>query len=206
MTKKLGLAVAALCAIALAIATNTKDVGAADHLDPAGRVSLGQVSDIGDLYAWHNEGRITSVLTFAGPTANTEGTYSRDTLYTINIDGADDGFEADVQLEARFAQNDAGEWGVWVANLPGADADVVGAVEGNIESGDAMVFAGQLDDPFFFDLQGFNETFEMGTLRFDPTRDFFEGLNITALVVEFPEAALGFEGPYQIWATTADVE
>ncbi|MFT5355779.1 MAG: hypothetical protein ACI9KE_002998 [Polyangiales bacterium] len=205
MTKKLGFAIAALCAIAVAIATNVQDVGAADHLDPAGRIVAGQAADIGDIYAWNRGENIVTALTFAGPNENTEGTYSRDTLYAINIDGADEGFEPDTTIWARFGQNEGGEWGVWVQNVPGTSANTVGPVETNIAAGEsAQVFAGQLDDPFFMDLQGFNETLSTGTLAFDPERDFFEGLNITALVVEFPKSALDFAGPYHFWATTAD--
>ena len=195
---------ATLCAIVVAIATNVQDVGAADHLDPAGRITAGQASDIGDIYAWNRGDNIVTALTFAGPTASTEGTYSRDTLYAINIDGADEGFEPDTTIYARFGQNEDGDWGVWVQNVPGAASSTVGPVQTNIEAGDGMVFAGQLDDPFFMDLEGFRETLSTGTLAFDPTRDFFAGSNITALVVEFPKSGLDFAGPYHIWATTAD--
>ena len=211
MTKKLGFAIATLCAIAVAIATNVQDVGAADHLDPAGRITAGQSSDIGDIYAWNQGDNIVTALTFAGPVAGgtTDGTYSADTLYGIHIDGADEDFEPDTTIWARFAQNGAGDWGVWVQNVPGASANTVGAVDTNIEAGpDAMVFAGLLDDPFFMDLAGFQAT--VG--QTDPASaellftgaDFFAGQNITALVVEFPKSALDFAGPYHIWATTAD--
>lgn len=212
MTKKLGFAIAALSAIAVAVAMNVQDAGAADHLDPAGRITAGQASDIGDIYAWNQGDNIVTALTFAGPVAGgtTDGTYSRDTLYGIHIDGADEDFEPDTTIWARFAQNGEGEWGVWVQNVPGASANTVGPVDTNIAAGDdAMVFAGLLDDPFFMDLQGFRDTVsqtdpETATLMFDSSRDFFEGQNITALVVEFPKSALDFAGPYHIWATTAD--
>ena len=211
MTKKLGFAIATLCAIAVAIATNVQDVGAADHLDPAGRITAGQASDIGDIYAWNRGDNVATALTFAGPVAGgtTDGTYDRDTLYAIHIDGADEGFEPDTTIWARFATNDDGDWGVWVQNVPGASANTVGPVDTNIAAGDdAMVFAGLLDDPFFMDLQGFRDTVGQtgpdATLMFDPSRDFFAGQNITALVVEFPKSALDFAGPYHFWATTAD--
>ncbi len=205
MTRKIGFAVAAFCAVAVAIVTNVRNVDAADHLDPNDRVMAGQAGDIGDLYAWHSDGSVKTVLTFAGPVDADSGTYDRDVLYTIHVDGGDDNVTPDISINARFAQNGDGAWGVWVENLPGADVDVVGAVDSNLTSGAAQVFAGQTDDPFFMDLQGFQDTLADGTLRFDPTRNFFAGLNITALVYEFPTDSIGFDGPYNIWATTAGI-
>lgn len=195
------------CALALgAGALFGAPVDAADHLDPSDRVSAGDAADIGDLYAWHHDDRISAVLTFAGPVApGTDAAYSRDVLYAIHIDGADEDLEPDRTLYFRFAQNDAGEWGVWAQNVPGSDADVIGAVGTTLNSGSAMVYAGQHDDPFFFDLQGFQDTLSSGDLSFSPDRDFFEGLNINAIVVDFDIAAIGAEGPYRVWATTGEI-
>ena len=53
-------------------------------------------------------------------------------------------------------------------------------------SGDIKVFAGPREDPFFFDLVGFN----LATASGDPSKftgvDAFKGKNINAIVVEFP--------------------
>lgn len=193
-----------LTALAVVGSTQLYEAEAADHLDPNDRVTAGDAGDIGDLYAWHGDGTLKAVLTFAGPVApGTDAAYSRDVLYAIHIDGADEDNEPDHTMWFRFGQDSAGAWGVLAEGVPGADADVVGAVDEVLESGSAMVFAGQRDDPFFFDLQGFQETLSMATLRFDADRDFFAGQNINAIVVEFPHAMLGFDGPYNIWATTA---
>lgn len=54
-------------------------------------------------------------------------------------------------------------------------------------SGDIKVFAGPREDPFFFDLVGFNRT-----IGSNPTAvlftgvDAFKGKNVNAIVVEFP--------------------
>lgn len=188
---------------------------AADHLDPAGnatpmqgpRVMLGDADDIADIYAWHTDaGTMVVALDFAGPNMpGTPATFSRDVLYGIHIDGSDEDLEADRVIYTRFAQNESSEWGMWVKGLPGGTADVVGPTETMIESGTARAFAGLRDDPFFFDLMGFRETTMSGQLRFDSTRDFFAGKNITSIVVEFPISAIGADGPFNVWATTATI-
>ena len=194
----------ALGAVAVVVGTSVHNADAADHLDPNDRVAAGDAADIADLYAWHDGGRVRTILTFAGPVpAGTDAAFDRNVLYSIHIDGDDDNLDPDISIQARFAQNGAGDWGVWVQNVPGADADVVGAIDTNMTSGDAMVFAGQTDDPFFFDLQGFGEVLTSADLSdFDPSRDFFAGQNINAIAIEFPASALGITGPYNMWATT----
>jgi uncharacterized protein DUF4331 len=51
--------------------------------------------------------------------------------------------------------------------------------------GDVNVFAGPRQDPFFFDLIGFNRSIASGTNQFTGV-DAFTGKNINAIVVEFP--------------------
>ena len=53
------------------------------------------------------------------------------------------------------------------------------------KSGDITVFAGPRQDPFFFDLVGFNRSTASGTNQFTGV-DAFTGKNINAIVVEFP--------------------
>jgi hypothetical protein len=51
--------------------------------------------------------------------------------------------------------------------------------------GDIKVFAGPREDPFFFDLVGFNRSIAAGANLFTGV-DAFKGKNINAIVVEFP--------------------
>lgn len=201
-----GGAIAALGALGVAVWTHMAD--AADHNDPPS--IAGMASDIADTYAWHDmaSDKLVVAITWAAgkvPSADQTGTYDPDVLYTIHIDNTGDNV-SDIQVHARFGQDGAGNWGVQVENLPGADGTVTGAVESNLTSGDAMVYAGLRDDPFFFDLTGFRETLMMGTLRFMPERDFFEGTNATALVLEMSlSGALGGADGLQIWTTTGTI-
>ena len=64
-------------------------------------------------------------------------------------------------------------------------------------------WAGLREDPFFFDLTGYQETLDTGTIAFDSNRDDFAGTNVTAIVIEMDAAAAAADGTQlQIWATT----
>ena len=128
-----------------------------------------------------------------------------DVLYTMHIDSDDASFDPDVSIHARFAQNGAGEWGVQLMGIPGTPGPVVGRVGATLDLAGALAYTGVREDPFFFDLQGFQTTLMTGTLAFDPTRDFFAGGNVSAIVVQIPLRALPGSGPYQIWATTGRI-
>jgi uncharacterized protein DUF4331 len=54
------------------------------------------------------------------------------------------------------------------------------------KSGEITVFAGPREDPFFFDLVGFNRAFASGNATKFTGVDAFKGKNINAIVVEFP--------------------
>src|SRR5207245_11679896 len=51
------------------------------------------------------------------------------------------------------------------------------------------VFAGPREDPFFFDLGGFNRSIAAGAIKFTGV-DAFLGKNVNAIVVEFPVNAV----------------
>lgn len=191
-------------ALALAaIATASTVVVAADH-DEADTTSFADAAaDIGDLYAFHDDSRVTLILTYDGYRLRSEeASYDADVLYTFHIDTDGDNV-ADVDIHARFGQNAAGDWGVQVEGIPGQDAPIVGAIEEILtdETTGAKVFAGMRDDPFFFDLEGFKDTLMTGTLSFDPARDFVAIKNTQAIAVEFDHAALGSQ-TFGVWATT----
>jgi len=203
--KLLSLLLALLGALAPAGAAR-----AADHLDPPTRAPLGDAADITDIYAWHKgagaDQRLVLVVNVGGPVApGVSASYDRDVLYTLHLDTTGDNV-ADSSVYVRFAQNLAGEWGVQVTGLPGAIGPIVGPANQTLEVGAVKVFTGLRDDPFFFDLQGFQETLMTGALSFSRTRDFFAGQNVTSLVFEVPmSAALGVGNSISFWATSARI-
>jgi hypothetical protein len=129
--------------------------------------------------------------------------YDGDLLYGIHFDTDLDSVE-DTSIWIRYGQDALGNWGVQVTGLPGAGAPVVGAVEQVIAAPGGRVWTGLRDDPFFFDLQGLEDTLNTGTISFDNTRDSLAGTNATAIVLEFDTAsALGASTQARVWATTS---
>jgi len=178
---------------------------AADHSEaPATRAD--NAADIADVYAWHEGNKLITVVTYAGlqaTTATQSASYDEDVLYTVHIDNNADNI-ADSNVYVRFGKNNAGEWGVKVENLPGTSEAVMGAVETKLDAGNGLsVYTGLRDDPFFFDLEGFNQTLETGTVSFDPTRDSVAGLNISSIVLEMDlAAATNGSDSLAVWAST----
>lgn len=206
------LCAAGVAALGIAWFADGGEAEAADHSDPPARVGAAiDAADIADLYAWHSsdDGTLTVVMTFAGPSmpsAGQAGQYDADVLYGIHIDNSgDDSANADIWV--RFAQNDLGDWGVQLLGVPGEAGAVSGPVETDVDGANgAKVFTGLRDDPFFFDLEGFQNTVSSGDLSFMNTRDSFEGQNVTAVVVEIPlAAALGGGTDLSIWATSSRI-
>jgi len=201
---------AALLACGVAFGAHLGDAPeaqAADHIEAPG-TSADTPADIDDFYAWHTANSLVTVLTFDGlkaPMMGQTGTYDPDVLYTVHIDNNGDNV-ADFNIYTRFGQNALGEWGMQVTNLPGEAGPLVGPVNTTNSGASAQAWAGLADDPFFFDLQGFNDTLATGTVSFDPTRDAFAGTNVTAIVLEMPlMAATAGNGTIQVWATTSRI-
>ena len=222
---------AALAALAINLQAPTVD--AADHLD--GMVGGDPAADIADFYAWENEaGNIVAIVTFASLlNPGDEPVYDPDVLYTVHIDNtasaaeaidwSDNGNdnESDIQVHVRFGQNGLGDWGVQILNLPGADAELVGAVATDIGRVGGRAHAGMFDDPFFFDLVGFTDTLanidddmddaDLAFASLAPMGEPVDGLagfNTMAIVLEFDATAALDENAdsfLQMWATTGRV-
>lgn len=187
-------------------------VFAADHGE-APLASSDQPADIADVFAWHEGDTLYLAMTFAGaamPSADQTGAFDDGVLYGFHIDNTGD-HVADIDVWVRFGQNAAGEWGMKVDGLPGTSESVIGAVGATVTDGDSglRTFGGLRDDPFFFDLQGFQDTVSTGALSFasltsSAARDSLAGTNATAIVLEADlAAAAGSSSNLYIWATTA---
>lgn len=184
-------------------------VEASDQGDPPMRVGTDKSSDIGDLYAWHSgtgaDAKLTAILTYdskKAPAAGQKVTCDPDVLYRINFESGPTTFA----VEARFGEDDKGNCFVQVKNAPGATAG--SALEG--PTGRAFtrqgikVFAGLVDDPFFFDQVGYEQTLQMNQIRMISDRDDFAGKNASAIAIEFPLSAVSSGGAsVRVYATTA---
>lgn len=186
---------AALLLVPTGVATS------ADHLDPPGRTDGGVdanpdiPADIADVFIWHSDGTTKIAMTFAGPVSAAGSTplyYDRDVLYKLNISTTAPDTTPEFTVKYRFGKG-AGdrEWGVRIEGLPGVTGVVEGPVETNLEKDGVKVRVGLFDEPFFFDLIGFRETRSTGVLRIRNDRNFFDGQNDTAIVIEVPDEKLG---------------
>ncbi len=177
-------------------------VQAADHQEAPG-TSARVVADIGDYYAWHEGENLNLILTFGtfAPAGST-GSFDSDILYTFHFDtsATADGV-SDLDILARFGQDDAGNWGIQISGI--GDSPLEGPVESIINNGSMTVWSGVADDPFFFDQTGFRQTISTGTISFDPTRDDVAGANVTAIAIQLPiDSILPGGGAFQSWSTT----
>ena len=178
----------------------TNGVFAADHGEAPG-AGADPAADIADFYTWHTEDSVVGRDHVRGRRCRCARCTTPRPLYTIHID-TDFDQVSDFDIHARFGEDADGNWGVQFTGLPGADGVVEGAVDEALDGGGGGdgPGPGPPTTPFFFDLQGFQDTLGSGLISFTAT-DFFAGLNVTAVVVEFPTAELG-STTFQTWATT----
>lgn len=153
---------------------------AADHLDAPNLMGDGQ-ADVNDLYAFQspanadNSVLIMTVNPFAVPGA----TFGTDVTYEFNIDNTGDAV-FDMTYAATFdaSQNlTLTKNGISIAT--GASSTTIPV------TGGGNVLAGRFEDPFFFDLAGFNDGFNF------TGADAFAGADISAIVLEVPSSELG---------------
>ena len=204
-----------LSAVAGTILIATSLAPAADHREaPLIRQDL--AADIADLYVFRapdDPTRVVLAMTvngFSAPSENTTYTFSPQVQYSFHVDNTNDGVE-DTRIDFTFSDNADGSQSynytvgsnisaiqlpVTAPTLePKPNAPVINANAG------ITTFAGQRDDPFFFDVVGFNR-FLAGTGAFDGT-DGFAGFNTSAIVIELPLNLInGGNTNLQVWATT----
>jgi hypothetical protein len=181
---------------------------AADHLDPPARTNIGTASDtaadIADVFLWNTASTVTLAVTGAGPKeAGVGPTYDADVVYVVHLSNDGDPTTDEATIDVRYGKDAAGNWGVQFKGVPSATGAIVGPVQTTLTQGDVKATAGLFDDPFFFDLDGFNATKASGTLSIVNNRNFFAGKNDTSFVLEFPRSAIESTGhPITAWVET----
>ena len=173
---------------------------ASDHLDAPNVQTNGQ-ADINDLYAFQNPNNADNsilVLTVnpgAGAISPTD--FGSDVTYQFQIDNTGDAV-ADITYEATFAGTGAAQ----TINLTrNGQLQAAGLTGGALQFVDTaspgQVSTGVFDDPFFFDLNGFNDGFNF------TGDDFFAGLDVSAIVLEVSNADLnGASSNIGVWGRT----
>ncbi len=182
---------------------------AADHLE-APMVSEDGRTDINDVYIFHpgdpQNLRRTVIAITVNPAAGMSSPtrFSENAVYDLLVDQDGDAVE-DLIFRTTFfsSDDDSGQDLVVQMIEPGVSAEIL--AQGKTETllggkRTSRVFAGLRDDPFFFDLNGFNAGAEFcfgnGT-----GNGFFEGLNVSAIVIEVPNFLLG-SGQIGLWGVT----
>lgn len=171
--------------------------GAADHLD-APRATNNPSLDINDVYVFQspeNPGNTVLVMTvnpFAGLLSPTD--FDEGGAYRFLIDNDGDAKD-DVFIPISF--EDTNNDGTQEMRVHGWGTSEVGEEFGLRNGGRA--WAGLADDPFFFDLAGFQNG-----LQFTGD-DTLAGGNVSAIVLELPSDFLtdGDDPNIGVWATTA---
>ncbi len=191
---RLGAAATVLAAGVLAANT----AGAADHLD-APAVQADGRTDINDIYAFQSPKRadrtvlVMTVNPGAGAISGT--TFDPKADYSFHIDDDGDAV-SDREITVDFTKvTRVGQF--YVVKLDGRPIAVGRVGREGWYPGPGRVTAGVFDDPFFFDLDGFNDGFQF------TGNDFFAGLNVSAIVLEVPDRVLSKRSDIGIWATTS---
>ena len=170
---------------------------ASDHLDAPSLSGNGQ-QDINDLYAFQpgnasNTALILTVNPGAGVLSPT--TFGTNTSYRFEIDNTGDAF-SNITYEATFSDTVGGQSFNLFRNGVQVSSGATGVTQA--VTGGGQVQAGVFDDPFFFDLAGFNDNFNF------TGDDFFAGLNTSAIVLEVPTSELlGATTTFGVFGTTS---
>ena len=208
-------ALAMLASIAFASWAN-----AADHRDsptPTGDPG----ADISDIYVFRSPEAASNVVfvinssPFIAPVDNASASFDSNVKFQIHIDNDGD-LADDIRIDIRKAGNSIIAEGL--GNSIGVDVTPFGADLIVAEGGGRKLFAGIRDDPFFFDIPGFqgflmNRLPPVNGLRpaggGDPA-DAFGGTNVLSIVLELPVTAVtggadSSSGAISIWVSSTDV-
>ena len=194
----------------------------ADHADAPG-VAGDRAADIADLFAFRSPGNSDNLVValtvnpLTAPPENAASNFATDVLYDIHVDNTGD-LVADATVTVSFSGDPLR------FTISGLGAPISGLVTppsagGSepviTETGGIKAFAGQRDDPFFFDLVGFTNFVASPQVPAQGLRpvgqtpaDTLAGTNVSAIVIELPIVALTGEptsssGVIRAWATTS---
>jgi hypothetical protein len=211
---------------AIALCAGMAQIGsAADHRDGP-KVKMDPSTDINDVFAWMSGGKLDLIMTvspLAGPTSK----FSDAATYTFHINRSAAYGMTQTETTVVCSFDTAQKISCWpgdsAAEYTTGDASPAAGIAS--ASGKFKVHAGLHDDPFFFNLEGFNDAraavlAAAASLHFDaagcptdapastlvgllthtnkganPTANFFAGKNTLAIVVEMDLSLLNGAGP-----------
>ncbi|MFC7358448.1 DUF4331 family protein [Jejudonia soesokkakensis] len=198
---------------------------AADHIDSPS--VAGTTTDIADLYAFQgtNPNNTVLIATLQGPLMPGDQTnnaqFDENVMIEFNIDRTGD-FVEDLVIQAVRRGDSMYFWGPTpplqtglssevAVDTPRSSVAISGSTVQTSTNSDTGIsyFAGPRRDAFFFDFNRFNAIVSgsvapEGFLPPSQASDFFENLNVLAIVVEVPNALLGEAPPHVAAAVGID--
>jgi uncharacterized protein DUF4331 len=190
-------------------------VRAADHLDAPGKFQSPKGrhdADINDVYAFPAGSDDTVLAMTTHPAlgvVTTQTAYATDVLYKINVADAKNNVETFV-VKFGAVRNDGTQKYTVTLSKNGRNKQLGSGVTGQNTSlgGDQRAFAGPRSDPFFFDLDAFNNTVHAtggrGFCANGQGVDFFAGLNTNAIVLKVNNDVVGTK--VNIWGSTVSTD
>jgi hypothetical protein len=217
----------AVCAAAAVLCTLSPAPGqAADHKDsPVVKQSGNETADITDIYAFrvpNDNTRLVVVLNVnpRDPGQTRRSYFDNNTRYIMHVTACN---STNIDVVTTFTGSGSNQMFTVHGLTP---ADITGRVDDlNVQGGGGAVkvFCGGRDDPFFFDLDGFNEFLSeyLAGRPYTPDAtsglrkpgelpaDHFAGADVSSIVLEFPISALAgctsTTGVMKAWAETQQV-
>ncbi|MFS8069310.1 MAG: DUF4331 family protein [Byssovorax sp.] len=157
-------------ALALSVLSAASWAIAADHLD-APVVSADPLADITDLYTWTDTSNVIFALNVA-PLAAADAKFSDKVQYVIHTESAAMFGSAGEKVDIICTFDAAQKISCWVGDKDYVTGDASATTGLMSTSKSVKVFAGLRDDPFFFNLAGFQDTVATvkaaAGLSFDP--------------------------------------
>jgi hypothetical protein len=217
-TWRTGLSALTMAALVVAamVLTVTR-AGAADHADAPG-VQGDPQADITDIYAFRSPSNpddlvaVLNVNPLTAPTENGSTRFADDVAYQLHVDNTGD-LVTDATVSVTFWNNGKNFMVEGLGNPITGDTSGAGA-PAIVDAGGIKVFAGLRDDPFFFDLVGFNNFVAGPFIPANGLRpagetpsDTLAGTNVSSIVLELPITALtgaatSDTGSIKVWAST----
>ena len=187
---------------------------AADHRDAPALLTVNGGDpklDINDVYVFQSPANsmntvlVMTVNPFTIPGDNPA--FSSTGVYEFNVDTNGDAIQ-DLTYSIKFRPRNRGTQLFSVTEQRRVSKVLVpAAATGRTTNGVSgiKVTAGLFDDPFFFDLDAFKGFDAEGDREFNDgaENDFFEGFNVTAIVLEIPSRVLGSQN-ISVWSATTE--
>jgi hypothetical protein len=186
-------------ALALSVLSAASWAMAADHIDAPGAIA-DPTADITDLYSWTDQGNVVFALNVTPFAKAGMAKFSDKVQYVIHTESSMSFGKPGEKVDIIVTFDAAQKASVWIGDTDYVSGDASDATKGlTSANGKFKVFTGLRDDPFFFNLAGFQETVKAvddavaaNLLTFDPAGcPALSAMTSTGLVTQLKSAKGG---------------